>query len=371
MAFVHELLSVLEQIAPEEHTLDGDHVGLQVGSKAAEVSRVTVALDRSLEAIAFAKADRSQVLLTHHPLLFKPVATVDLAGYEGRAIHELITAGISCVAAHTNWDAAVGGVNDELAARLGLQDVVPFGTCQPISRLKLCFFCPSDQVDAVIDAVAAAGGGQIDQYSRCAFLSPGTGTFVPGTGSAPFVGEPGEITRVPEVRVEMVVPRSCRARVTTALLAAHPYETPAFEFYELAPVSERPLGRLGNLAAGMTLEGFLAFNNRQLGSQGMAWGDPKTRVSRVAVVGGSGDGDWKAARDLGADVLVTGEVRQHVAVEASECGIAMISAGHFATENPGVEALASRLQAYLPEVSFVCFTPKPGHGGRPFYSLSN
>jgi dinuclear metal center YbgI/SA1388 family protein len=171
MASVQDVLAVLEQIAPTRYAFPWDKVGLQVGDPRAEVRRGLVALDRSLLAISKAGELGAQVLLTHHPLIFEPLNSVTTQSYEGRAIQQLLGSGIAHVAAHTNWDAAAGGINDALATRLSLSQVSDFGSAADANNCKLVFFVPASHLNSVIDACSDAGAGGIGDYSRCAYYS--------------------------------------------------------------------------------------------------------------------------------------------------------------------------------------------------------
>jgi dinuclear metal center YbgI/SA1388 family protein len=343
-----------------------DKIGLQVGSLDAEVGRAVVSLDRSLGATEFAGQIGAQLLLSHHPLIFSPISSVDTRSHEGRTIMKLIQQGTSFVAAHTNWDAAMGGINDTLASMFGLADVKPFGTASEVKNLKLVFFCPADAVERVIDSVSAEGAGVIGAYRRCAFLSEGKGTYVPQPDADPAIGEPCEKESVDEVRVEMVLPEDRGPAVGRALRKAHPYEEPSFNYLLMTGVHEQPLGRVGMLPAPMLLSQFVEVADRVLDTRSLAWGDPGKRIRKVAVVGGAADGDWMAAQRADADVMVTGEVKQHVALEASESGMCLLSSGHYATEHPGCGALRDRMSRELPEIEWTLFTPEPGRSGRPF-----
>lgn len=368
MARVCDILDALERLAPRRHALAGDKVGLQVGDPDAEVSKVVVSLDRSLGAVNYAIAEGAQMLLTHHPLIFSPIETVHTGTLEGRTVLKLAKHGIAFAAAHTNWDAAHGGVNDTLAQRLQLRNVHRFGEAAEVSYLKLVFFCPPNAVERVLDAVSEAGAGVIGNYSRCAFLSAGQGTFVGNEASNPTVGEPGRKETIEEARVETIFPAARAKEVRKALLATHPYEEPSYDFMVLTPAEELPLGRIGELGSPMPLQEFVEFVDRCLGARSLAWGDPNRVIHKVAAVGGSADGEWLHAKAAGADVLVTGEVRQHVALEVTESGFAILSAGHYATENPGAFALGEVLAKEVPDVDFVPYEPNPGMAGRPFYS---
>ena len=197
---------------------------------------------------------------------------------------------------------------------------------------------------------AVAGAGVIGDYSRCAFLADGTGTFRAAPDANPAVGRPGEVTRAPEVRIEMVAPRARRTAVLRALIAAHPYEEPAWDVMELAVMpGPRGLGRVGELAEPVTLEEFTSRAARALPrtSWGVrAAGDPRRVVRRVAVCGGSG-GDLAAdARRAGADVLLTSDLKHHATSESvADLGIGLVDAAHWATEWPWLRAAAQTLAA--------------------------
>lgn len=361
---LREVLAVLEQVAPVRYAFSFDKVGLQVGDPEAEVSRVIVSLDRSRSAVAFAREQGAQLLLAHHPLLFSPLREVVASDHVGRTVLDLAAANIAFVAAHTNWDSARGGVNDALAERLGLRETKPFGFAAEVEQLKLVFFAPSDAVDRLIDALSEVGAGVIGAYRRCAFLSDGNGTYIGGEGTDPTVGEPGKIEVTDERRVEMVLRRDQKRIVERTLRENHPYEEPAYDLLLSPPVPEQPAGRIG-VVEGTTLAAFAAQIETILTTRAWAWGDPQKKIRKVAVVGGAADGEWIAAQRAGADVLVTGEVKQHVALEAAESGFALVAAGHYATEQPGVAALRDRMAVRCPQIDWRLFTPEPGRAGRP------
>lgn len=365
MASVSQILDALEAIAPARYAFGFDRVGLQVGDPGAAVVKAVVSLDRSLGAVDFATARSAQLLLSHHPLIFSPIGEVTPSSHVGSAVFRLIARGIAHVAAHTNWDCAKGGVNDALAARLGLRNVVPFGGAAESESLKLAVTAPAADVDAIVDAAASAGAGEIGAYRRCAFLAEGTGTFLAGDGASPAVGTKGEVERAPEVRIEMVLPSGSRFAVEQAIRRAHSYEEPAIDFFALTPGAGMPIGRVGDLEAPKALNDVANLIDGALGTRSTSWGRADRSVRRIAVVGGAADGEWEAALHAGADLYVTGEVKQHVALEAVESGIAMIAAGHYATEQPGCAALRDRMAREVPDVEWLLFEPLPGEAGRP------
>lgn len=365
MISVGDVLEALERIAPSRFAYSFDKVGLQVGSKSASVSRAVVTLDRSQGAIAYAAELGAELIVSHHPMIWDPLKSIVDSEHNQFSIQELIRYGINFVAAHTNWDSARGGVNDTLADRLGLMEVGSFGSGAEVESMKMVVFAPEASTPRIIDAASEAGAGKIGAYRRCAFVNPGQGTFVAKAYAKPSVGQTGKLETVDEYRIEMVVPISLRRQVEGAVRKAHPYEAAAVDFYTRAPGVEQPIGRMGHLEASIELHEFARRIDELLGTRCQAWGSQRQRVSKVAVVGGAADDEWRAAMAAGADVFVSGEIRQHVALEASESEMAMVAAGHYATEQPGCESLCERLADALPDIDWNLFVPPAGMHGRP------
>jgi hypothetical protein len=198
---------------------------------------------------------------------------------------------------------------------------------------------PADDTDRLVDALAAAGAGRIGDYERCAWSTDGTGTFTAGPGARPTVGEVGRRGRLPEARVEMVLPRSARGAVVAALRATHPYEEPAFDVVPLAALpGRRGLGRVGRLRSPVSLVAFaesVASALPPTATGVRVAGDPDAEVVTVAVCGGAGDGLFDDVRASGADVYVTADLRHHPASEALAHGRpALVDCAHWATEWP-------------------------------------
>jgi dinuclear metal center YbgI/SA1388 family protein len=329
-----------------------DAVGLVCGELDQPVDSMLLAVDAVPDTVDEAGRSGAQLLLTHHPLLLTGVHGVPADDPKGRLVHSMIRGGIAHFVAHTNADVADPGVSDALAAVLGLRGIAPLDALPAPPLDKLVTFVPHADVDRLIDALAAAGAGAIGNYDRCAWTSEGTGTFRPLSGAAPAIGDVGEVARVPETRVEMVVPAARRAAVVGALRAAHPYEEPAFDLLAQAPVpGRRGSGRVGRLSAPMPLREFVA--HAALALPRTSWGvraagDPERTVSTVAVCGGSGGPLTEHARRAGVDAFLTADLKHHQALEAvTERGagaMALLDAAHWATEAPWLDALAARVR---------------------------
>ncbi|MBM9466963.1 Nif3-like dinuclear metal center hexameric protein [Nakamurella leprariae] len=375
------VLAVVRGAYPESLAESWDTgIGLTCGDPAAPVRRVLLAVDADADTVAEAIDDRADLLLTHHPLLFRPVQSVAADTAKGALLHRLIRAGVAHVAAHTNADSAVGGVNDALAEALGLVELRPL---RP-HRLrdpqdKIVVAVPVGHTAAVIAAMAAAGAGGVGRYTECAFSVTGTGQFRPNQGARPAVGSVGALEQVAEDRVEMIAPLAARAAVLTALRAAHPYEEAAVDVLELAADPTRPeptgLGRIGILPEPMSLRAFATHVAGRLPATvaGVrAAGDPDRLVRTVAVCGGAGDSELDRAAAAGVDAYVTSDLRHHPVAEhvADPARPAVVDVAHWAGEWPWLGRAARLLEAAFPgtvvaTVSTRCTDPWTVHAPSP------
>jgi dinuclear metal center YbgI/SA1388 family protein len=356
MLRVADITDYLESIAPRRWAFDWDPVGLQLGHASAPADRILVALDVNQNSLALAEERESQLLVIHHPLIWKPIAHVREGGHVEGKIARLIRGERSLFGIHTNWDAAPGGISETLAARLGMTDLEPIGSGATVEQVKIVVFAPSEARNALIDAMSAAGAGRIGNYERCAFWTSGTGTFVGNAGSNPVVGRAEQVESVAETRIEMVVDFANLAAVVKALRGAHPYEEPAYDLVSLKPAVPQPLSRIGNINP-MTGRELVAWADEKLGTKTWLYGDPDRRIERLAVSGGAAGGEWVAAQAAGADAFLTGEFRHDEGVAGVDQGFVMMASGHRETEHPGMEALALRLRERFPEAEVVVALP--------------
>jgi len=347
-----DVVAVIEGLYPPALAADWDAVGLVCGDPSDQVQRILFAVHHVEIVIDEAIDSGVDLLVTHHPLFLRGTSTVAATTSKGRAVHRLIRAGIGLHVAHTNVDHARPGVSDALAAALGLIDTRPLEPLPAAALDKVVVFVPEADVEKLIDALAAAGAGELGDYSRCAWTTAGVGTFVPGIGAHPSVGAVGEVASVAETRVEMVFARDARHEVISALRAAHSYEEPAFDVVELASwPGDVGTGRVGELPVATTLADFASVVGGALPSTaggGRVAGDLERVVRRVAVCGGAGDAYLQHASASGSDVFVTSDLRHHVVSEhLADGGCAVIDMPHWATEWPWLGDAADRVRAGL------------------------
>ena len=369
-----QVVAALEALYPPALAADWDSVGLVCGDPTARVTRVLFAIDPVEVVVDEAERMRVDLLVTHHPLYLRGTSSVAATSAKGRVVHRLIRAGIGLHVAHTNADHAKPGVSDALAGALGLVDTRPLDPLPAPALDKIVTFVPEADADKLLDALAAAGAGELGDYSRCAWTASGVGTFLPGAGARPAIGEVGEVTRVDETRIEMVLSRRRRAEVVAALRSAHPYEEPAFDLFELATwPGESGTGRIGALPSAMPLRDFASVVGAALpatAAGGRVAGDPDRVVRTVAVCGGAGDAYLRHATSSGADVFVTADLRHHIVSEhLADGGCAIVEMPHWATEWPWLPVAAAQLAAELQRLGTtvstdVSLTPTDPWSGR-------
>lgn len=341
-----QVVALVEKLAPPYLAAAWDNSGWQVGDSRKTVSRILLALDVNRQVIEEAVQQGVELIITHHPLLFKPVRQIMRQDGVGELLFRLMEQGIGLYAAHTNLDLAPGGVNDVLAGLLDLQDTGLLKEEEGGYLYKLVVFVPEDYADRVREEVCRAGAGHIGRYDCCTFQAGGMGTYRPLPGAQPFQGEVGELCRAAEVRLETIIPAQLVKRVITAMLQAHPYEEVAYDLYKLEnKLPGAGLGRVGRLPEALTLAELAGLVKQKLGCCGLRFGgEPDRVVSKVAVCGGSGGELWRAALAAGADVLVTGDIGYHLASDMLAAGLCFIDAGHYETERPVLHSLQQYLQ---------------------------
>ncbi len=346
MQTVGKIIGWLEDFAPTELAASWDNVGLLLGDRNNKAKRVLTCLTVTPPVAAEAVEEKVNLIVTHHPILFKPVKRLTADHPEGRMLLSLARAGVSVYSPHTAFDNTSGGINDAIARRLGLVEVGPLRRREASRQCKVVVFVPDKDLGRVSDALFAAGAGHIGRYSECSFRLAGTGTFFGSEASNPTVGQKGRREDVSEWRLEVVCPEYAVDRVVAAMRKAHSYEEPAFDVYPLragwSPLGE---GRVGKLPQPATLADVARTLKAALSAELVqVVGDAAGKVEKVAVVCGAGGEMLSDVFRSRADLFVTGELRFHDYLAAQAQGVSLCLPGHYATERFGVEELAARLQ---------------------------
>ncbi|MDF0727197.1 Nif3-like dinuclear metal center hexameric protein [Cytobacillus sp. S13-E01] len=327
----YEVIQLFEQYSPKEYAVEGDKIGLQVGTLNKPIRTIMVTLDVLENVVEEAISKNVDLIIAHHPPIFRPLKSVITDQPTGRIIEKCIKHDITIYAAHTNLDVAKGGVNDLLADALNLQNVEVLSSTFEEKLKKLVVYVPKEDADNVRNALGEAGAGHIGNYSHCTYNTEGTGTFLPRDNANPVIGKVGKRENVDEIKIETILPSKIQQKVVTAMLNAHPYEEVAYDIYPLENKGEvLGLGRVGTLEQEQTLEQFALFVKKALDVDGIrVVGDLQDKVTKVAVLGGDGNKYVSQAKLKGADVYVTGDLYYHVAHDAIAMGLNVIDAGHY------------------------------------------
>ncbi|MFB5759280.1 Nif3-like dinuclear metal center hexameric protein [Paenibacillus medicaginis] len=324
------VIQYMEQLAPKHLAVPDDRIGLQFGSLQKEIKQVLIALDVNDEVVEEAISLGADLIIAHHAIIFRPLKTLNTDQPAGKLYEKLIKNDIAVYISHTNLDTAEGGMNDWMAAALGIESSSTLEDVHTDQLFKLVVFVPKTHHQQVLDAVLGAGAGHIGNYSHCSFNIEGIGTFVPQEGTNPFVGQQGKMERAEEIRLETVVPAGIRSKVIQAMLKTHPYEEVAYDLYPMDLKGRTfGLGRVGKLKQSCTLREFVDMVKKGLKVPHVrVVGDLDRVVKKAAVLGGSGSRYVNKALYKGADVIVTGDIDYHTAHDALMAGIAIIDPGH-------------------------------------------
>lgn len=331
-AKIKEVTDFLESIAPKAYQESYDNSGLLTGNYLDEVKGILVTLDCTEEVIQEAIDRQTNLIVAHHPILFKGLKKLTGSNYVERTIIKAIKNDIAIYAIHTNLDNVHTGVNKKICEKLSLKDL---SVLMPKSNLltKLVTFIPIANTEAVLSEIHKAGAGQIGNYSNCSFRIEGTGTFMPNEGADPHIGKPLRQEYVKENRVEVIFPTYLQARIMGALRKAHPYEEVA---HYLTPLSnenqEVGSGMIGYLENTMEPLQFLKRLKERMGLNVIK----HTRlidkpIEKVAVCGGTGSFLLPQAIQAGAQIFVSADFKYHEFFDA-ENRIIVADIGHYESE---------------------------------------
>ena len=355
---IKDLAACIEAFAPLSLQEDYDNSGLIIGRPDSEVHGALLCIDVTESLMEEALKRGCDMIIAHHPLIFKAIRQITGSNATERIIELAIRNGIAIYAAHTNLDHSSSGVNAMLSQKIGLTDYSVLKPMQDV-LLKLVTFCPSDYAAALRDALFQAGAGHIGNYDNCSFSAAGTGSFRALENTHPFVGEKNELHFENEVRIETVFPAYAQREVIRALLAIHPYEEVAYDIYKLENNFEGAgSGMIGELQQSMDEQEFL-LHIKQLtgGSTIRHTAFTGKKISKVALCGGSGSFLIPAAIASGADVFLSGDIKYHDFF-IPEGKILLADIGHYESEQFTKELLFTLLTKKFPNFAiFISVTP--------------
>ncbi|HEY0054190.1 MAG TPA: Nif3-like dinuclear metal center hexameric protein [Pedobacter sp.] len=345
---LQELISYLEYIAPLSYQEDYDNSGLITGNSELEVTSALISLDCTEEIVDEAIAKGCNLIISHHPIVFKGLKKFNGKTYVERVIIKALKNDIALYAIHTNLDHVQQGVNSKICEKLGLVDAQILFPKETL-LFKLTTYVPSAYADAVRSALFLAGAGTIGKHSDCSFNVSGYGTFKASESANPFVGEKGSVHREEELKIEVVFPSPRKTAIISALKDAHPYEEVAFDIYQLSNAhSEVGSGMIASLANPMDEMEFLKLVKTKLNAKVIRHTAlTGKQVTKVSVCGGSGSFLLRNAISAKSDAYITGDFKYHEFFDA-ENKILIADVGHYESEQFTQELLYEILQKKFP-----------------------
>jgi dinuclear metal center YbgI/SA1388 family protein len=329
---LHELTTFLESVAPLAYQEDYDNSGLIVGNGNQEITQGLISLDCTEAVVDEAIRTGCQVIISHHPIVFKGLKKFNGKTYVERVVEKAIRHNIALYAIHTNLDSVTDGVNARICQVLGLKNPRILSAKNGILK-KLVTYVPLSHAATVRDALFKAGAGQVGDYSECSFNAEGTGTFKAGQDTNPYVGQPGQQHHEAEIRIETIYPAHLESKILMALFLNHPYEEVAYDLYNLTNQHQQVgAGMIGELENAVSEIEFLGSLKSNLKAAVIRHTQLKGKpVKKVAVCGGSGGFLLKQAIAAGADVFVTADYKYHEFFDAED-KIVIADVGHFESE---------------------------------------
>ncbi len=345
---LEEVLKSLDEIAPFELQEDYDNSGLQIGDMQAEINSALLALDCTEQVLDEAIKLSSNLLIVHHPLLFKGVKNIGNTSEVDKIIRKAIKNEIAIVAIHTNLDNVVHGVNNKISEILQLRKTRILSAKADTLR-KLSFYCPKSATEEVKNAIFKAGAGNIGNYSECSFSTEGIGSFMPNSESNPTYGKRNELQLIKEDRVEVLIPSYLESDIVKVLLNSHPYEEVAYDIFPILNYNQEVgSGMIGELKAEVDFNDFLNLVKEKFKAKGIRYTKPnKEKVKKIALCGGSGSFLLKDALRQNADVFISADFKYHQFFEAED-KIVIMDIGHYETEQYTPKLLQELLSEKIP-----------------------
>jgi dinuclear metal center YbgI/SA1388 family protein len=350
---VSEIISVLEELAPPSLQESYDNSGLIVGNKDQEVTKVLISLDCIESVVEEAIKNKANLIVSHHPILFKGIKQLNGKNYVERTILKAIKNDIALYAIHTNLDNVFEGVNFKIAEKLGLKN------CRSLrlkenNLAKLSTFVPIEHKSEVVKAIYAAGAGKIGNYSECSFSTEGIGTFKALENAVPFVGSKGVLHSEAEEKLEVIVPMHLKSTVVNALLKAHPYEEVAYDLYPLLNSNPKiGSGYIGETEKNIPAKEFLqnlknVFKCEVIKHTKLV----KKNITKVALCGGSGSFLLADAKRAGADIFISADFKYHEFFDA-ENDLIIADIGHYESEQYTIDHIHGILKQKFPNFALL------------------
>ena len=345
---INDIMSELEKVAPPSLQENYDNAGLITGCREWACTGIITCLDATEAVIQEAIEKNCNLVVAHHPIIFRGLKTITGRNYVEQTIITAIKNDVAIYAVHTNLDNVINGVNGKIAEMLGLVDLQVLLPKEDLLQ-KLVVFVPTAHKETVMKSLFDAGAGDIGKYNECSFSTPGSGTFKAGPGADPFVGKPGERHIEAEDRLEVIFPHWLQRQIIAAMKTAHPYEEVAYDIYSLAnSFQETGSGIIGNLPEAADEASFLHQLKNTFKLSVIRHTPLLGReIKKVAVCGGAGSFLIGQAIRAKADIYITADVKYHEFFDA-DGKILLADIGHFESEQFTIDLLFDILRQKFP-----------------------
>ncbi|MGY0391764.1 Nif3-like dinuclear metal center hexameric protein [Bizionia sp. KMM 8389] len=329
---VQDVIHFLEDFAPSNYAESFDNVGLLVGNNKTEVSGILVSLDTTEAVIDEAIETNCNLIVSFHPIVFKGLKKITGKTYVERVVIKAIQNNIAIFAIHTALDNAFHGVNNMICEKLKLnnrQILIP----QRETIKKLTTYAPQAEAESIRKALFEAGAGSIGNYSNCSFNIQGTGTFMAGENANPTLGEKHKEHSEAETQITVTFPKHLEAKILKTLFTTHSYEEVAYEIISIENTNQHiGMGMIGTLEEPMSEATFLNYLKTQMQTPAIRHSSLLDKpVQKVAVLGGSGSFAIANAKQAGADIFITADLKYHDFFQA-ENRIILADIGHYESE---------------------------------------
>lgn len=338
---IKELISKLENLAPLDYAMDWDNCGIQVGKKSGNLKKIGIALSPTFEIVQKAIEKGCNILLTHHPLIFKAIKNINTNSPLGKTIELAIKNDLVIYTLHTNFDSISSGLNYTIAKDLGLDNIDLLSTTKTLDKFKLVTYIPEEYTLSVLNAISEEGAGNNYRTEHKSYITSGISTFYDSSSDNEYSPE-----KFGEDKLEITVDSNKLKNVLETLKEVHPYQNFSYDVYKLEDKSLKVgIGTIGEFLTPFTLKDVVDNVKKILKLKNFTYvGKNDKIINKVAICTGSGGSFLNLAKDKGADLYITGDIKYHTALDAKEIDLALIDAGHHGTEIIAVPFLSKYIK---------------------------
>jgi len=350
---INDVIQYMEELAPLSYAESYDNVGLLVGDKNTRLTGILITHDTLEEVVDEAITKSCNLIVSFHPIVFSGIKKFNGQNYVNRVLVKAIKNDIAIYATHTALDNVQHGVNSTICNQLNLANRKTLIPKREYIH-KLTTYVPVAKVEKVRNALFNAGAGNIGNYNKCSFNVSGEGTFQGNKNSKPQVGSQGEFRTENETLISLTFEKHLENKILKALFTNHPYEEVAYEISTLTNLHQNiGLGMIGELTTPMDEKIFLEFLKTKMNTSCIRHSALLgKKINKVAVLGGSGSSVIKNAKNSGADVYITSDLKYHDFYQA-ENSILLCDIGHYESEQYTKSLLYEFLSKKIPNFAIV------------------